>query len=148
MTRHVPAYVVDFARTQDFKLIIEATPEELEVLAARVPLDGFSRIEVPPIAPEDELPIWICQLPRIEPRLGFEITLARLVDRLAARPRERLREYDTHTDLIAETSHSGREALLARPKPRSVLRQPEVAALVGAPERWPMLVALTSAMHP
>jgi hypothetical protein len=145
--RRFPAYVVDFARKHDFKLILELTHEGLARLAQDVSLDGFPRIEVPPIVDADELPIWICQLPRIEPVLGFELSLARLVDRLATRPLDRLRAYDEYADLAAD-SRTDHERLLARTAPRAVLRRPEVAALVGDAARWPQLVALTSAMHP
>ncbi len=163
--RRFPQYCLDLASdpARELRLVVVTTPEELAVREGQLPaLRDFERIEVPPIADEELLPLWICHLLSIEDRLGIEISLPRLIDRLAWRSPDRLRDFTACADLACESALSGCEVPLRgfvrraraewlEPHQRRFTRylenNPSVARLGVDARRWPALVALADALH-
>jgi hypothetical protein len=108
------------------------------------------------------LPLWICQLPSNEHRLGIELSLPRLIDRLAWRSADRWRDLAATTDLLCDSELTGCEKLLGafvsrartdwsesleRRFARHLEANSSLARLCGDPRRWPALVSLADAMH-
>jgi hypothetical protein len=163
--RRFPEYCLDFANdpANEFRLVIVTTPEQLVERERQLPaLRDFARIEVPPIADPDLLPLWICQLPAIEHRLGIEISLPRLIDRLAWRSPDRWRDFAATADLACESELAGCERSIrafvrrartawSEPSERRLAgyldANPPLARLCGDPGRWTALVALADALH-
>jgi hypothetical protein len=88
---------------EDFRLILVATPEELEALVDLAPpLASLPRIDVPAPSDHELLAMWLCHAPAIEERARARVSLLSILGGLCERDDLARRDFSVVTDMLCE----------------------------------------------